>query len=193
MATSHHRYIADHHQDNGRALFASGNLMDRDILSAMLDRNPSDVTVTDAMVRSFERRHVSDEFYPVLVPHPDRTVTGQLVEGLSAKDLERIHFYENNIYERAPITVTTTCGRRETANVFLDAGEIKISQKERDFNTWHRYDKQEAMALTSAFMRHFGRVSLRDVAGMWNEIKDQAESVYGYDEEAMAAEAKAYP
>ncbi|WP_404379096.1 gamma-glutamylcyclotransferase family protein [Caenispirillum salinarum] len=193
MAVSHHRYIADHHRDSGHALFVFGSLMDKDILSIVLDREPTDVAVTDAVVRGFQRRRVSDEFYPVLVPRPDGTVVGRLVEGLSADDLERVHFYEGDVYELAPVHATTTCGRRETANVFLDAGDLKVSREGWDFDAWHRHEKQEALALTTALMRYYGRISLREVEGVWNEIKDQAESLFAYDEEAMAAEAKAYP
>jgi hypothetical protein len=193
MAVSQHRYISDHHRDSGHALFVFGSLMDRDILSIVLNRDPSDVVVADAVIRGFQRRRVSNEFYPVLVPRPDGTVTGRLVEGLSADDLERVHFYEGDAYELAPVTASTACGRRETANVFLDAGAIAVSREGWDFTAWQKHEKQDALAVTAALMRYYGRISLREVEGVWNEIKDQAESLFAYDEEAMAAEAKAYP
>lgn len=48
---------------------------------------------------------------------------------------------------------------------------------------------------THPFRVRYGldRTSLREVEGVWNAVRDQAERLFGYDEEVMAAEAKAYP
>lgn len=187
------RYTTDRHHGATEAMFVFGSLMDTDLLALVLDRDPADVRLSDASIRGFIRRRVAGEFYPALVPVPDGTVQGRLVEGLTHSDLDRVHFYEGDVYELAPVTAVTADGRRVTAQVFLDTGALKVSREGWDFHTWLMHEKHEALKLTRALMRHYGRISLREVEGMWNEIKDQAERLYGYDEEAMAAEAKVYP
>lgn len=185
-------YTTDSHRA-AEAVFAFGSLMDRELMALVLDRDVSGVTMTEATIRGYVRRRVAGEYYPALVPQPDGIVVGRLVEGLSPDDIDRIHFYEGDVYDLAPVHAVTADGRRFTAHVFLDGGDLRVSRQGWDFQSWLRHEKDEAMALTRALMRHYGRISLREVEGMWNQIKDQAESLYGYDEEAMAAEAKAYP
>lgn len=181
----------DHHA--AEAIFVFGSLMDRDLLALVVGRDAADIAMTPASVRGFQRRRVAGEHYPVLVHKPDGYVDGCLVEGLTAQDIDRMHFYEGDVYELVPVTATTEDGRRVTALVFLDAGTIAVSRDGWDFQAWLRHEKPMALALAGRLMGHYGHISLRDVEGVWNDIKDQVESLYGYDEEAMAAEAKAYP
>lgn len=185
-------YTTDSHRA-AEAVFVFGSLMDRELMALVLDRDASDVAITDAAVRGFVRRRVAGEFYPALAPKPDGIVEGRLVEGLTHQDIDRIHFYEGDVYELTPVSAATADGRRVTAHVFLDGGDLKVSREGWDFESWLRHEKDEALRLTRALMRYYGRISLREVEGVWNEIKHQAESLYGYDEEAMAAEATAYP
>lgn len=181
----------DHHA--AEALFVFGSLMDRDLLALVIDRDAADIAMSPASVRGFQRRRVAGEHYPVLIHKPDGRVDGCLIEGLTAQDIDRVHFYEGDVYELVPVTATTEDGRRVTALVFLDAGTIAVSHEGWDFQGWLRHERSMALELAGRLMQYYGHISLRDVEGVWSTIKDQVDSLYGYDEEVMAAEAKAYP
>lgn len=181
----------DHHA--AEALFVFGSLMDLDLMARVIGRDAAHVRMAPASIRGFQRRRVAGEHYPVLVPKPDGLVDGRLVEGLTAADIDRVHFYEGDVYELVPVTATTEDGRRVTALVFLDTGAIDVSHDGWDFDAWVQTERSMALVLAERLMTYYGRISLREVEGIWARIKDQVDSLYGYDEEAMAAEARAYP
>lgn len=181
----------DHHA--AEAIFVFGSLMCPDLLARVIGREAAHIRMSDASIRGFQRRRVAGEHYPVLVPKPDGLVEGRLVEGLTAEDIDRMHFYEGDVYELVPVTATTADGRRVTALVFLDTGAIDVSHDGWDFSAWAKTERSMALVLAERLMTYYGRISLREVEGVWAHIKDQVDSLYGYDEEAQAAEARAYP
>lgn len=74
--------------------FFFGTLMDPDVLSLVLGRDPGPLS-TVATLSGFARVRVEGEPYPALVEAPDGQVEGLLLRDYVPEDDQRIRFFED--------------------------------------------------------------------------------------------------
>lgn len=144
QANPHNRHAerAWRAEDGARpGFFFFGTLMDRDVLTEVLDRPVADVELRAARLPGWRRVATAGEAYPLLVPDPGGAVDGVLLRRPSGRDDARIrHFEEDEFFDRQ-VTVELSDGRKAPARAFFAVEEVEATVHAWDFHTWARQDK----------------------------------------------------
>lgn len=88
-------------------LFAYGTLQLPKRLQALIDRVPPGIS---AQLDGFRCGLVARADFPGIVPCQDSTVSGLLLAGLSARELDTLDAYEGELYQRISVLVQTREG-----------------------------------------------------------------------------------
>lgn len=154
-------------------LFFFGTLMDRDLLSVVLDRPADTLRVTQARLSGFGRRQTAEEAFPVLVPQADGRVDGVIAHGIGYGDVDRLLFFEGGEYGLSELTVTTGHGRM-TAHLFASTGVLTATDQPWSFNAWQTLDKGLALVEAELLMALYGTMSTTAADRLWDGIKARA-------------------
>lgn len=154
-----------------KPLFVYGTLLDADIRREVFGRSPPTVICSSAIARGYVAKQMAGESFPRLFEDENGFSRGLLLDGFSEIALERLAFYEGDLYTLAAITVET-----ETAS-FVDAIyhasiETGADQSQRwILEHWQINDKSHYLAQCRAYMRYFGRVTDQEADELWDSLK----------------------
>lgn len=154
-------------------LFFFGTLMDRDLLSVVLDRPADALSIVQAQLHGFSRRQTAEEAFPILVPQADGRVDGVIADGIGYGDIDRLLFFEGGEYGLSELTVTTDHGRI-AAHLFASTGVLTATDQPWSFNAWQTLDKDLALLEAELLMALYGTMSITEADRLWEGIKATA-------------------
>ena len=154
-------------------MFFFGTLVDPDLRAIVLGRDPHALDVERASVFGMRRSRALGEWYPILVPDPAGRVDGLLAGGLTARDIDRLRFYEGIEYDLQPIQVFAG-DRHHTAHAFTATDRLAESGDAWDLSAWQRTDKALSLVVADELMRLYGRLSMSEMEDHWATVTAQA-------------------
>ena len=153
-------------------LFCFGSLMDREMLSCVLDRPIDNIELVSATIQGYSRVCLPHETYPMLVVDVEHDAPGMLVYGLCKSDLERIVFFEGDEYELSPCQVRLKDGSVAEA-LFFDEGTMPPAEStEWDFVHWQKEYKPYMLRQSKRYMSYFGHMSAAEADIHWQEYRE---------------------
>ncbi|KAM0059341.1 putative gamma-glutamyl cyclotransferase [Helianthus debilis subsp. tardiflorus] len=91
-------------------VFVYGSLLADDVVQALLNRLPQ---VSPAILNGYHRFSIKGRDYPAILPVENKKVTGRVLTGLSATELDILDMYEDDKYDKRVVDVS-----------LLDASEV---------------------------------------------------------------------
>ena len=88
-------------------LFVYGTLRDPEICDSLLGRTPQQ---NPALLHGYVRLAVRGEAYPAIVPCPQKSVAGLVLQGLTAHELDVLDAYEGGEYMRVKVETELETG-----------------------------------------------------------------------------------
>ena len=90
-------------------LFVYGSLMAEEVLKILLSgRVPK---MTPAVLANYARHPVAGACFPAIVARAGASVEGRLLDGLSARDLSALDYFEDEEYVRTEVSVSPAARR----------------------------------------------------------------------------------
>lgn len=154
-------------------LFCFGALMDRDVLSCVLGREPESRIVTrHAALVGYRKVCLPHETYPILVPEVDSVAEGVLLDGLTRQELDRIVFFEGEEFELSPCRTRLADGTGVEA-LFFDEGLMPLPEsRDWSFAEWIEHHKNTMLRQSSCYMSYFGTMSAAEADYYWQTYKE---------------------
>ena len=125
-----------------RRFFFYGTLLDRDVMSLVLDRRLPPVAFAPALLPGHARRRAKGASYPVVVRAPSSEVPGAVVSGLSARDVARLTAYEGPGYRIVTVDVKAAGGHQAVSIFEPVIGRLQPSRETWDLALWQRRHKR---------------------------------------------------
>ena len=128
------------------AFFFYGTLMDRDMLSAVLERRVWPRSLVPVVLRGHRRKGVRGANYPVVLRQRRASVDGVILDGVGTVEQARLSGYEGDGYEL--VLALAEPPRRRCRRVFLFAprrGAYVVSNRPWSFASWRLRHKRSAM------------------------------------------------
>lgn len=161
--------------------FFYGTLMDHDVIEIVLGRALIARCLQPAKFDGYCARIAIDEAVPVLRAAPDSSVSGVVIDDLTAADAKRICFFEDSEYDSEPCEVEVDGVGVVTAYVYLNS-QLRVNEKQNwDFLRWKAEEKPLLLILARQWMRHFGATDLRAADKEW----DRTRARYRADRDGM--------
>ncbi|MDF1584926.1 gamma-glutamylcyclotransferase family protein [Marinimicrococcus flavescens] len=136
-------------------LFFFGTLMDKDVLSLVLQR-PLEEELQTARLAGFRRETARDACYPLLVPACGASVEGSLFCGCGPGDIARINHYEAGEYRAELRAVQLGDGSRRRAWLYMARENcLKASGQPWELERWQATGKADLLAACPDWMRAF--------------------------------------
>jgi hypothetical protein len=126
--------------------FFYGTLRDADVLCAVIGRSIDRLTVEPADLSGFRCVFRRGASYPVLRVAAGAMTPGDLVSGLTARELRRLVAYEGRDYRLARLAVRLRDGRVRPALVFMPKDSSLASRTPWSFAAWQKRDKGAFLA-----------------------------------------------
>ncbi|KAK9052760.1 hypothetical protein SSX86_029390 [Deinandra increscens subsp. villosa] len=95
---------------NNHTVFVYGSLLANDVVQVLLNRLPQTST---AILNGYHRFSIKGRDYPAILPVENKKVTGRVLIGLSATELDILDMYEDDEYDKRIVDVS-----------LLDASEV---------------------------------------------------------------------
>ena len=116
-------------------LFVYGTLLAPELRHALLGRALAGVPAELDGYACFRVRHAP---YPAIAPVPDATTAGELIDGLSPADLDKLDAYESAMYRRLVVTVRDGAGNDVEAFTYvIDKSAVqRLSDEHWDYATF---------------------------------------------------------
>lgn len=119
--------------------------MSAEVVAKVLKNTHTTHTVTQgAILHDFQRHSVHGELYPAAIPRSGATVTGALIQGITAAELLYLDEFEGEEYERR--TVKVDVGGASTACDMY----VWVAGDDRLYGEWNLDDNR-----ISAFLKTF--------------------------------------
>lgn len=132
--------------------FFFGTLMDRDVLTAVLDRPVSEGELRQAWLHGYRRVRAATASYPVLVPAPGLVVGGILFRPRNARDDVRIRHFEDEEYVERWL-VAQLPGARLAARVFFSLEALGCTDDAWNLAEWAHQHKETFLEQCREWMR----------------------------------------
>ncbi|MEM7743920.1 MAG: NUDIX domain-containing protein [Pseudomonadota bacterium] len=155
------------------SLFFFGSLRDQELLEIVLGRVVDPGDLRPATAPGFATRTLADEAYPHLSASRDAVAEGVLATGLSAADIHRLKYFEEDEYDLAPLVVQTAVGA-EDAHYFRTTGKAPESNGLWDYGKWVRDEREVALAAAEELMAHIDIVPVGDIDSIWPGVMIRA-------------------
>lgn len=105
-------------------LFVYGSLLNRKVFQAVTGVFP---TYQVAILGNYKRTKLLDRVYPGIVKASDCFVAGSLVNDLDQRTVEALDLFEDDVYARKPVSVSTAEGEAvESFTYVLSPGYIHL-------------------------------------------------------------------
>ena len=157
--------------------FFFGTLLDRDLLSCVLDRRVDDTRYLPARLAGYRVVRLKDEVYPMLAVDPSASVEGAVIDGLDDTDLARIVFYESVEYAPLKVTVETHGGGPVEANAFVGSARAVPGARPWSFGEWKRAEKALAEIEARVWMKFYGQCDVATADRIWDEWRDAGNAI----------------
>lgn len=156
--------------------FFYGSLMDVELLEAVLGRKADGLTFTPGWLKGYVADTAERYSFPTLVEHRTGRVDGVVVKGLTANDVDRIAYFEDEDYTATAADIATADGDI-SAQVYVATTRLKSSGKPWSFDHWRIRDKPLLLAVTRKVMaEHYGVTPMSDVDAVWHRVKAEIEA-----------------
>lgn len=164
-----------HVELSGHTFFFYGSLMDRELLEAVIGRNAGHLKFTLGWLKGFAAEIAANYSFPTLIERRAGRVDGLIVEHLTATDVERIAYFEDEEY--APtIADVATADTEIAARFYVATTRLKSSGRPWNFEHWRRHDKPLLLAVTRKVMtEHYGVTPMFEIDAVWHAIKAEIE------------------
>jgi len=125
--------------------FTYGSLMCQDIMDAVCGVS---LPASDATLTGFQRKCVSGELFPGIVPHSSSQVKGVLYSGLNAEALRRLDNFEGDLYTRKLVDIVSEQGTTLQAYAYVIRPEFNhlLENKSWSFEDFLKTGKTVFMA-----------------------------------------------
>ena len=101
--------------------FVYGSLLAPEVLNALLGRVPDR---TPATLPGYVRRRIKERVYPALYPDPGSQVDGEVLSGMSRRELAVLDWFEDEAYTLTKVDVTFDEGSEWPPGESSDAPEL---------------------------------------------------------------------
>ena len=154
--------------------FFFGTLMDPDVLSLVLGRDPGPLS-TEATLSGFARVRVEGEPYPALVEAPGGQVEGLLLHDYGPEDDRRIRFFEDFDFSIEQCSVETASGSA-TALYCGAVRNIAPMDTPWSYADWVRDEKDRFLKVAGIYMAGYGVLDPEAADRLW---LDTVREIYG--------------
>jgi hypothetical protein len=150
--------------------------MDRDLLEAVLGRDSGHLNFTPGWLKGHVAEIAANYSFPTLVERRAGRVDGIVAERLTASDVERIAYFEDEDYAPAVADIATATGEI-SAQFYAATTRLKSSGKPWNFDCWRSHDKPLLLAVTRKVMsEHYGVTPMSKIDAVWHAIKAEIEA-----------------
>ncbi|MDH3377347.1 MAG: gamma-glutamylcyclotransferase [Gammaproteobacteria bacterium] len=151
--------------------FFYGTLMDHDVIEIVLGRALDAGCLKPARLEGYCTRIAIDEAVPVLRVAPGASVSGVVIEKLTAADAESIRFFEESEYDSEPCEVVVDGVGIVVAEVHLNS-QLRVDENQSwDFERWQAEEKSLFLILARQWMQHVGTTDLRAADEEWDRTR----------------------
>jgi hypothetical protein len=126
--------------------FFYGTLLDRDVAALVLGRRLPPQSFLPASLPGYSRWRVQGGSYPISIPDPKGEVSGAIVGGLSARDVDRLAAFEGSGYRVASLKVRVAGGLTRVFVFEPIVQKLKPTNRPWDLVLWQRRDKRDFVA-----------------------------------------------
>ncbi|QQS12912.1 MAG: gamma-glutamylcyclotransferase [Rhodospirillales bacterium] len=128
-------------------LFFYGTLMDRDVLSLVLERPVAATPLVPATLRGYRRARASGVSYPIVLRDRAATVDGVVVDRLLDPDVAKLSAYEGAGYRLVRATADVAGAGPRGVQIFVPApGAFTPVAGEWSLEDWRAKDKDAFLA-----------------------------------------------
>ncbi|MEO9904299.1 gamma-glutamylcyclotransferase family protein [Nisaea sp.] len=145
--------------------FFFGTLMDPDVLTIVLGRDPGALSKA-ATLSGFSRVRVENEPYPALVEEAGGQVEGLLLGDYVPEDDQRIRFFEDFDFAIEQCSVVTASGP-EKALYCGAVRNIKPTDIPWSYDEWTRLEKARFLKATGIYMACYGTLDGAAADELW--------------------------
>lgn len=128
--------------------------------------------VVAARAEGFRTMAYPGESFPVLVPAADNVVTGLVLLEAGAEALERMAFYEGDLYWLDDLEVITADGARMQAR-YNRAKEPDLPlDREWCYRQWPAAEREAMIRTSELYMQHcWGKANGAEADRLWRELQ----------------------
>ncbi|XP_022940148.1 AIG2-like protein D [Cucurbita moschata] len=150
-----------HTQQNLHRVFVYGSLLSDEVVHILLKRTPQS---SAAVLNDFQRLSIKGRVYPAIIPVDGKKVSGKVLSGITATELDILDAFEDVEYKRSTVEVTLTA----IDDLLLDSLEkllvyVYIWNNERDpdlygdwdFEEWKRVHLDAYLEMVNEFIEEF--------------------------------------
>lgn len=150
--------------------------MDLELLEAVLGRKANGLSFTPGWLKGYVADTAARYSFPTLIEHRTGRVDGVIVKGLTAADVDRIAYFEDEDYTVTVADIATAEGDI-SAQVYVATTRLKSSGKPWSFDHWRIHDKPLLLAVTRRVMaEHYGITPMSEIDVVWHAIKAEIET-----------------
>jgi gamma-glutamylcyclotransferase (GGCT)/AIG2-like uncharacterized protein YtfP len=115
-------------------LFVYGTLMIPEVLTILLGRVP---VMHEALLRGYRRYTIDGACYPAIISDTTANVNGQVLLGLTPREVATLDDYEGDAYVRTEVTLTVD-GASTSAECYVwrDASRVRLGRDDWDLETF---------------------------------------------------------
>ncbi len=160
---------------SGQTFFFYGSLMDQELLEAVLGRKADRLTFAPGWLSGYIAETAEGYSFPTPIENRAGRIHGVIVKGLTAADVERIAYFEDEEY--APVVADIMTAHTEiAARLYVATSRLKSSGEPWSFEKWRKHDKPLLLAVTRKVMKeHYGVTPMAEIDAVWHRIKAELE------------------
>ncbi|KAI3728242.1 hypothetical protein L6452_16875 [Arctium lappa] len=136
---------------NGQAVFVYGSLLADDVVRVLLNRIPQS---SPAILNGYHRFSIKGRVYPAILPVENKKVTGRVLVGISATELDILDKYEDYEYDKRTVDVSlldTSEVLQAYAYVWANSADPDL-YGEWDFEEWKDTEMKDYVKMTTSFV-----------------------------------------
>jgi gamma-glutamylcyclotransferase (GGCT)/AIG2-like uncharacterized protein YtfP len=154
------------------AIFFYGSLMDERIRRNVFADSIREEQIVTARAEGFRTMVYPGESFPVLVPAADNVVTGLVLLEASAEALERMAFYEGDLYWLDELEVITADGARIQARYNRANEQDLLLEEEWCFQRWQAAERDAMIRTSELYMAQcWGKMDDAEADVVWRELQ----------------------
>ncbi|KAI3698455.1 hypothetical protein L2E82_42011 [Cichorium intybus] len=136
---------------NGHSVFVYGSLLADDVVQVLLNRIPQ---TSPAILNGYYRFSIKGRVYPAIIPVENKKVTGRVLFGLSATELDILDTYEDEEYDKRAVDVSllnTSEIIQAYVYVWANSSDPDL-YGEWDFEEWKESKLEDYLKMTKSFV-----------------------------------------